>query len=91
MSNVTHNPDELLGLKPLVVKSVPLWDFLQSLKEHPERVDTAAARLVRAVKEKGIIKPEEVDPDRRPFIQLMTDLKIPVYRVFDEVRGVQRS
>lgn len=90
MSNVTHNPDELLGLKPLVVKSVPLWDFLQSLKEHPERVDTAAARLVRAVKEKGIIKPEEVDPDRRPFIQLMTDLKIPVYRVFDEVRGVQR-
>jgi predicted Ser/Thr protein kinase len=53
-------------------------------------VDTAAARFVRAVKEKGIIKPEEVDPDRRPYIQLLTDLKIPVYRAFDEVRGAQR-
>jgi predicted Ser/Thr protein kinase len=89
MSKITQ-PDELLGLKPLVEESVPLWDFLKSLKEHPERVDTAAARLVRAVKEKGIIKPEEVDPDRRPYIQLLTDMKIPVYRVFDQVRGVQR-
>lgn len=90
MSKITHDPDELLVLKPLVVNSVPLWDFLKSLKEHPERVDTAAARLVRAVKEKGIIKPEEVDAERRPYIQLLTDLKIPVYRAFDEVRGSQR-
>jgi len=90
MSNNIHNPDELLGLQPLVEESIPLWEFLKSLKEHPERVDTASARLLRAIKDRGIVKPEDVEPSRRPYIQLMTDLKIPVYRAFDMVRGSQR-
>jgi predicted Ser/Thr protein kinase len=90
MSKNTQNLHELLGLKRLVEESVPLWEFLQSLKEHPYRVDTAAARLVRAVKDKGVLSPEEAEPERRKYIQLLKDLHIPAYKAFDHVRGAQR-
>ena len=90
MSENTQNLEELLGLKPLVEESITFPEFLKYLKDHPDRVDTAAARLVRAVEEKGIVSPEEAGPDRRAYIQLLKELRIPAYKAFDHVRGAQR-
>ncbi len=81
---------ELLGLKPLVAETMSFMDFLASLKEHPERADTAAASFVRAVKALGEEDIETAIPSRQPYLRMLRSMKIPSYKAFTGVRGSQR-
>jgi len=90
MSNNTDGLAELLGLKPLVAETVSFPEFLSSLKDHPERADTAAALFVRAVKSLGEEDIEKAHPDRQPYLRMLRSMKIPSYNAFAGVRGSQR-
>ncbi len=90
MSNTTDGLNELLGLKPLVAGTISFSDFLGSLKEHPERADTAAALFVRAVKSLGEENIDEAHPDRQPYLRMLRAMKLPSYNAFSGVRGSQR-
>lgn len=90
MSNTTDGLSELLGLKPLVAGTISFSDFLGSLKEHPERADTAAALFVRAVKSLGEENIEDAHPDRQPYLRMLRAMKLPSYNAFAGVRGSQR-
>lgn len=82
--------NDLLGLSPLVEETISFRELLVSLKEHPERADTAAALFVRAVKEAGEVNIEQAAPERRPYLEMLRSMKIPAYSAFDHVRGSQR-
>lgn len=90
MSNNTDGLEELLGLKPLVAETMSFPEFLSSLKEHPERADTAAALFVRAVKSLGEENIDEAHPERQPYLRMLRSMKIPSYKAFAGVRGSQR-
>jgi len=90
MSNTTDGLNELLGLKPLVAGTISFSDFLGSLKEHPERADTAAALFVRAVKSLGEENIDDAHPDRQPYLRMLRAMKLPSYNAFSGVRGSQR-
>lgn len=90
MSKTTDGLTELLGLKPLVAETMSFPEFLGSLKEHPERADTAAALFVRAVKSLGEENIDEAHPERQPYLRMLRAMKIPSYKAFAGVRGSQR-
>lgn len=90
MSNKPDGLDKLLGLEPLVADTMSFSDFLGSLKEHPERADTAAALFVRAVKALGEENIDEAHPGRQPYLRMLRSMKIPSYKAFAGVRGSQR-
>ncbi len=90
MSKPEDNLNDLLGLAPLVEETITFRELLASLKEHPERADTAAALFVRAVKEAGEVDIEQASPERRPYLEMLRSMKIPAYSAFDHVRGSQR-
>jgi len=94
MSTEKHELDELLKLPPLVEETMPFSKFLQQLKEHPERADTAAALLVRAIKSRGEVSIEEAEktsPEQVPYLKMLKAQGIPLYLAFQHVRGSQRT
>jgi len=90
MSNNNDGLNALLGLEPLVAETVDFSVFLSSLKEHPDRADTAAALFVRAVKATGEEKIEEAHVSRQPYLNMLASMRIPSYKAFAGVRGSQR-
>lgn len=97
MLNTNHELDELLALEPLVGSPISLLQFLRDLKDHPERAQTAAALLVRAVKTKGELSDKEIDeleqssPERARYYRMLKSQAVPIYRAFLHVRGSHRT
>jgi predicted Ser/Thr protein kinase len=91
---MSHNHERvrnLLRLSPLAEKSIGYDEFLAELAEHPERGDSAAAVLFRAITAMGVEDPaEETNPKRRQYLKLLKDLNIPSLRAFKHVAGSQR-
>lgn len=87
----TGRIQELLQLSPLVEKAITFEEFLLELREHPERADSAAALLFRAVSAMGVERADdEADPDRRLYLQMLSDVGIPSFNAFKHVAGSQR-
>ncbi len=91
MSSENHTElRDLLALDPLVAETITFPAFLHSLKEHPERADTAAALFVRAVREGGEVDIDSLPEFRQPYHRMLAAMGIPAYRRFDRVRGSHR-
>ncbi len=90
MSKSLDKLPALLELEPQVVETLEFPAFLESLKDMPERVGTAASLFVREVKKAGIVDVNDVEPYRRPYFEMLRRQGIPAYKAFDKVRGSHR-
>jgi serine protein kinase len=101
-SNQKPTLEELLNLKPLTGAPIKLLQFLRELKNHPERAETAAALLVRAVKSRGEVSEKEIDDlernaptqnavKRARYLRMLKTRGVPLYKAFMHVRGSQRA
>jgi len=90
MSKSLDKLPALLELEPQVVETLEFPAFLESLKDNPERVGTAASLFVREVKKAGIVDVNDVEPYRRPYYEMLRRQGIPAYKAFDKVRGSHR-
>lgn len=90
MSNDVEILSELMGLDPLVEKTMSFRDFLVSLKDNPAGADTAASLFVRAIKDGGEESIEDAEEGRKQFLEMLKSMRIPAYKAFSGVRGSQR-
>lgn len=81
---------DALDLKPVKLESMPVGKFLKELAEHPERADTAHGLLVRAIEAGGEVDIDSEPEERRPYLRMLKEAGIKLYRAFDHVRGSQR-
>ena len=91
---MSHNHERvksILRLTPLAQKPIPFLEFLTDLIEHPERSDSAAAVLFRAITAMGVEDPaDEPNLERRQYLKMLKDLNIPSLVAFKHVAGSQR-
>ncbi len=78
-----------LDLKPVKLEPISFGDFLSRLGQHPEWADTAHGLLVRAIEAAGEVNIEAEPIERRPYLRMLKDSGIRLYRAFDHVRGSQ--
>lgn len=77
-------------LPPLKRPSITCKEWLCSLKENPERADTAQALILRALEKMGVEKIEdEEDPERKQYLQMLASQGIPSFLAFKKVAGSQ--
>ena len=93
---MTENNEQLskddFALTPLVDKPFPFMQYLQELKDHPERNDPAPKLLLRCLKEMGFDKPEDYkdDPEMRLYVEMLRDQGVYSFKALNRVAGSQR-
>ncbi len=93
---MTENKEQLskddFKLTPLVDKPFPFMQYVQELKDHPERNDPAPKLLLRCLKEMGLDKPEDYadDPEMRLYVEMLRDQGVYSFKALNRVAGSQR-
>lgn len=93
---MTENKEQLskddFKLTPLVEKPFPFMQYMQELKDHPERNDPAPKLLLRCLHEMGLDKPEDYadDPEMRLYVEMLRDQGVFSFKALNRVAGSQR-
>lgn len=86
-----HRLSSMLRIKPLTESSISYFEFLEGLADNPERADSAAAVLFKAIIAMEAEDPaQEPDPERRQYLEMLQANRIPSLQAFKHVAGSQR-
>ncbi len=80
-----------LRMESQTVETITVLEFLKKLRTHPEIAQPAHGLVLQRIKAGGEVDIDAEPLERQGYLRRLKAMRIPTWRVFDHIRGSQRT